>query len=426
MAATAPPVITALPTPPDPNDRSTFNTRAYPWSVAQQTLATEANAVAANVFANAQEAKTQAEAATTNGAAQVALATAQADAATTKAGEASTSAASAASSATAALASKNAAAASAADSEASRIAASKLNLGNKAAPPAADNQGAALLAGATYYDTTLNKWRVWNGSAWTDGISAVAGVTSVNGQTGVLTGFVTDTGVQTLANKTLTDPKITLGGTNGAAGQVPVSQGAGLPPVWGAKQDTLVSGTNIKTINGSSVLGSGDLAVGGGSLILLSTVTANNSATVNLETGFGSEYDEYLVVFSGVGRSVSSAGMYARVKVAGAYTTTSIYRNALIFGNSGGGGANADIYLSGGEGSDANHFGEFRLFGANGSNYKGVFSRYCPGFIPGSPAAPYHYASSIETTSAIQGVQFKFSSGLITTGTFRLYGFKKN
>jgi hypothetical protein len=31
------------------------------------------------------------------------------------------------------------------------------------------------------------------------------------------------------------------------------------------KQDTLVSGTNIKTINGSSVLGSGDLVVSGGS-----------------------------------------------------------------------------------------------------------------------------------------------------------------
>jgi hypothetical protein len=31
------------------------------------------------------------------------------------------------------------------------------------------------------------------------------------------------------------------------------------------KQDTLVSGTNIKTINGSSILGSGDLTVVGGS-----------------------------------------------------------------------------------------------------------------------------------------------------------------
>ena len=81
--ATAPPVITALPTPPDPNDRSTFNTRAYPWSVAQQTLATEVGAVASNVYANAQVAKEQAALATTNGAAQVALAAEQAALATT-------------------------------------------------------------------------------------------------------------------------------------------------------------------------------------------------------------------------------------------------------------------------------------------------------------------------------------------------------
>lgn len=53
---TNPPTITALPSPPDPNDRSSFNVRAYPWSVAQQTLATEVAAVAANVKENADEA----------------------------------------------------------------------------------------------------------------------------------------------------------------------------------------------------------------------------------------------------------------------------------------------------------------------------------------------------------------------------------
>lgn len=60
MPVTTPPSITALPTPPDPNDRSTFNTRAYPWSVAQQTLATEVGAVAENVFDNATEAEASA------------------------------------------------------------------------------------------------------------------------------------------------------------------------------------------------------------------------------------------------------------------------------------------------------------------------------------------------------------------------------
>ena len=40
------------------------------------------------------------------------------------------------------------------------------------------------------------------------------------------------------------------------------------PPVdISGKQDTLVSGTNIKTINGGSVLGSGDITISGGSSV---------------------------------------------------------------------------------------------------------------------------------------------------------------
>ena len=162
MPVTTPPAITALPAAPDPADRSTFNTRAYPWSAALTTWTTQVQAVAANVAANATDAQSSATAAVDAAAAAVpASATA-----TTKAAEA--------------LASADAA-------EASRIAASKLNLGNKTTPPVLDNQGGALLAGATYYDTALSKWRVWSGSAWADGISAVAGVASVNGMTGIVT-----------------------------------------------------------------------------------------------------------------------------------------------------------------------------------------------------------------------------------------------
>lgn len=46
----------------------------------------------------------------------------------------------------------------------------------------------------------------------------------------------------------------------------------------GNKQDTLVSGTNIKTINGTSVLGSGDIVIsGGGSLSALTAATGSNT-----------------------------------------------------------------------------------------------------------------------------------------------------
>ena len=39
------PPISALPAAPDPNDRSTFNARAYPWSVALNGMTSEINAV---------------------------------------------------------------------------------------------------------------------------------------------------------------------------------------------------------------------------------------------------------------------------------------------------------------------------------------------------------------------------------------------
>jgi hypothetical protein len=122
---------------------------------------------------------------------------------------------------------------SAAAADASRIFASKINLGAKSSPPTVDNQGAALLSGANYYDTSLVQLRVWNGSAWAQGIASVAGVESLNGQQGALVtktvngssilgsgnlavGDVTLAGAQTLTNKTITETVFALTGTTPA------------------------------------------------------------------------------------------------------------------------------------------------------------------------------------------------------------------
>jgi len=48
---------------------------------------------------------------------------------------------------------------------------------------------------------------------------------------------------------------------------------------WTAKQAALVSGTNIKTVNGQSLLGSGDLAIAGGGASYAISATAPNPAT---------------------------------------------------------------------------------------------------------------------------------------------------
>jgi hypothetical protein len=67
--------------------------------------------------------------------------------------------------------------------------------------------------------------------------------------------YVTDANLATIANQS---------GTN-TGDNATNSQYSGLAS---SKQDTLVSATNIKTINGTSILGSGDLVVSGGSNIV--------------------------------------------------------------------------------------------------------------------------------------------------------------
>lgn len=104
------------------------------------TQAGIATTKAGEASASASAAATSASAATTNGAAQVALAAAQVALATTQANNAATSF----------------------DSFDDRY------LGAKATAPTLDNDGAALLTGALYWDTALGALRVWTGAAWTN------------------------------------------------------------------------------------------------------------------------------------------------------------------------------------------------------------------------------------------------------------------
>ena len=83
--------------------------------------------------------------------------------------------------------------------------------------------------------------------------------------------------------------------SNGAGGYVTKSvTGAN---ILASKQDTLVSGTNIKTINGSSVLGSGNLVVtpGVASLTATSPVVATGTSTpvISLASAYGDTQNPY-------------------------------------------------------------------------------------------------------------------------------------
>jgi hypothetical protein len=97
--------------------------------------------------------------------AQAGIATAQAAVATTKASEASVSAAAALEHETQA--------AMILDQFDDRY------LGSKDVDPLLDNDGNALLVGALYFNTVVNKMRVWDGTIWADSLTLTAGSVSV-------------------------------------------------------------------------------------------------------------------------------------------------------------------------------------------------------------------------------------------------------
>ena len=165
----SPPTISALPAAPQPADTpGEFDSKAFALLAAQVAMVGDFNSAAAATQQNATAANERAVAAASSASA----ANGSASTASIQAGVASGAAATAID--------------KAAEATASALSASKLNLGDKAFEPTTDNQGDAILVGATYYDTTLGKVRVWTGAAWGDGISAVAGVASLNGESGNL------------------------------------------------------------------------------------------------------------------------------------------------------------------------------------------------------------------------------------------------
>lgn len=229
--------ISALPTPPSRSDSpGDFATKADAFLGALPTFATEANALAGDVNADAAAAAGSASTAAT-----------QAGIATTQAGIATTQAGIAAGHASDALGHANTASGAAASAIASFDQFDARYLGAKASDPSTDNEGNPLVAGALYYKTGEGM-RVWNGSVWS-------------------AAYIPTTGVLTVGD---------IGTTVQAYDADLTSWGAIAPT---AKQDTLVSGTNIKTINSTSLLGSGNIALVAATSGTASGLTLNDGYT---------------------------------------------------------------------------------------------------------------------------------------------------
>jgi hypothetical protein len=138
----------------------------------------------------------------------------------------------------------------------------------------------------------VGDWLTYNGASW-DKLDNQQTVTSVAGRTGDITiaesdvtNLTTDLGnkVDKVAGSRLitTDESTLLGNTSGTntGDNATNSQYSGLAA---SKQDTLVSGTNIKTINSTSLLGSGDIAISTTDATKLPLAGGTMSGTINTQ-----------------------------------------------------------------------------------------------------------------------------------------------
>jgi hypothetical protein len=283
------------------NNAATSATAAGNSATAAASSATAANSSASaaltsanNAASSASSASTSATTATTqatNAASSATAAAGSATTATTQANNAATSATNAANSATAAATAETGAAASAAAAASSYDQFDDRYLGSKSSNPTVDNDGNALLTGALYFNSVASEMRVYDGSAWKAAGSAINGTTRRQSftATAAQTTFTVTGGYDAgfadvylngvkLVNGTDvnvssgTDVVLTVGAAAGDSVDV-IAYGAfvlantytqaQVDGFLAAKQDTLVSGVSIKTINSESLLGSGDIVIVG-------------------------------------------------------------------------------------------------------------------------------------------------------------------
>ena len=195
--------------------------------------------------------------------------------------------------------------------------------------------------------------------------------------------------------------------------------------------------------NGTTLLDTGSLdsGVATGDIVLITTVTASSSANLDFTSGINSTYKEYIFKYINI-HPASVAQLTVNFRDGGSdfdatKTTTAInpYNNE----NGSGGGvvyrtawdlaqSTSDQIIAQelGNGSDESASGFMYLYEPSSTSkvkhFIGTTNYYQQFGATGSFGV--QYGGYCNTTTAIDGVRFKMSSGNIDSGTIKMYGVK--
>ena len=177
----------------------------------------------------------------------------------------------------------------------------------------------------------------------------------------------------------------------------------------------------------------------GGSLVLISTQTASSNSSLSFTSGIDSTYKEYIFKFINIHPATDAVSFQFNFSADGGsnYNVTKTTTAFLAYhGEDGGFGT-----LSGDSGYKLAQSTNYQDINerTGGDNDQGV-SGYLHLFDPSNTTFIKHFLSEsstnadagtmqhtfvggyCNTTTAIDGVQFKFSSGNIDSGIFKMYG----
>ena len=173
-------------------------------------------------------------------------------------------------------------------------------------------------------------------------------------------------------------------------------------------------------------------------LTYLSTTTGAGVATIDVETGFGETYDDYLIVATNITPSVDGVDLFARLKLAGAYQTDALYNYhlnkstsaaATYSGEAAEGATSIKVAAALDTNGGADSVTEFNMDARNINSSSGNKAIDWKGHTVDANASPWVKRASgaglYRNGSALTGVRFFATSGNIS-GTFRLYGVNKS
>jgi hypothetical protein len=180
-----------------------------------------------------------------------------------------------------------------------------------------------------------------------------------------------------------------------------------------------------------------------GTLILLSTQTASSSANISFTTGLDSTYDEYIIKYINVRPATDATDFQFNMSTDSGsnYNTTKTTSNFIAYHFEDDSGAvlayngSYDLAQSTafqtlgdqvGSGADENISGTLTIYNPSSTTYVKHFINTGNEYQYSNISINEFSAGYGNTTSAVNALQFKFSSGNIADGIFKLYGVKKS